>query len=153
MLEKKDTINVVDAEEKILYTLTTEQCQRSLSLTLTARLSRQKSSRALRDSDGEQASLRRISCIASLYEVHLSAHYEAHRFGQYIVSAKPPSTFVYNSGYTQLELAEVPGGYLLNMSYYSAPYSRLLFRFNLQFYYDPAHKTVVTNYFDKLALS
>ncbi|KAF4689995.1 hypothetical protein FOZ60_000748 [Perkinsus olseni] len=149
---KKDTINVVDAEEKILYTLTTEQCQRSLSLDADCQTEPAKSSRALRDSDGNKLPSGEYRASPP-YEVHLSAHYEAHRFGQYIVSAKPPSTFVYNSGYTQLELAEAPGGYLLNMSYYSAPYSRLLFRFNLQFYYDPAHKTVVTNYFDKLALS
>ncbi|KAF4682452.1 hypothetical protein FOZ60_010564 [Perkinsus olseni] len=125
--EKKDTINVVDAEEKILYTLTTGQCQRSLSLDADCQTEPAKSSRALRDADGSKLPSGGYRASPP-YEVHLSAHYEAHRFRQYIVSAKPPSTFVYNSGYTQLELAEAPGGYLLNMSYYSAPYSRLLFR-------------------------
>ncbi|KAF4682448.1 hypothetical protein FOZ63_008036 [Perkinsus olseni] len=154
--EKKDTINVVDAEEKILYTLTTEQCQRSLSLDADCRAEPANSSRALQATDdGSPVPSGEYYGNFSTHEVHLSAYYEDHRFGEYKFVGRGPTTFEYNSGYTQLELEQTfpgdfGGGYVLDMAYYWANYSKMLFNFNVDFVYYP-FAGMFNSYFDKVA--
>ncbi|KAF4689754.1 hypothetical protein FOZ60_001181 [Perkinsus olseni] len=74
-------------------------------------------------------------------------------FGEYKFVGKGPTTFEYNSGYTDMELEQTfpgdfGGGYVLDMAYFWSEYSRMLFSFTVGFVYYPG-VGMFSSYFDK----
>ncbi|KAF4689758.1 hypothetical protein FOZ63_016881 [Perkinsus olseni] len=148
--ENDDTMNMVDADREILYTLTTEQCQRAASLRTNCQTKPVNSSRALQgvDNSSPVPAGEYDHSFRPTHDVRLTADYEVRRLGQYVVSGKSSTPFEYKSGATRLELDKLPLGFTLDATSFYLTQSRPLFKFDVTFFYDAELDKLFVSYVD-----